>query len=108
MTITEMEALARDRFFARVEAHETLRRDPAMYVRSGRFIWPTDAGKAAIERIHQTMPTSEVDCGNVTVRAISPKNLTVIRRDHIRFQYRVDGKPAKREAAIAALTAGQP
>jgi hypothetical protein len=99
MTITELETLAADRFMARADAIRAVLADPANVTRACGYIYHTRAGKTALDAIHRTMPTSEAVCGRVTVRAIQPKNVTMVRRAHLRFQYRVDGKlVARREA----------
>jgi hypothetical protein len=103
VTLAELERLATDRFMARAAAIAAVLADPAKVTRVGRVIWHTEVGKAALDEIHRTMPAGEAVCGRVSVRAISPRNITAIRRHHPRFQYRLDGKLVKRSAVVSAL-----
>jgi hypothetical protein len=106
MTITELETLATDRYCARADAIAAVLANQKNVVRTGPYIRYTEAGTAALNHVHATLPTSEAVCGDILVRAISPKNLTVIRRSHIRFQYRVAGKLVSRTIAAAAKQEG--
>ena len=59
-----------------------------------------DARMAALRAIRPAKPHERVSVGTVI-----PQRRTVYRRDHVRFQYYVDGKLVSRDAAAAALAA---
>jgi hypothetical protein len=67
VTLAELERLATDRFMARAAAIAAVLADPANVTRVGRVIWHTEAGKAALDEIHRTMPAGEAVCGRVSV-----------------------------------------
>ena len=46
-------------------------------------------------------------CNGVSVRAMIPNRVSVYRRDHVRFEYNIDGRRASKALAQVRLAGGE-